>query len=121
MILVDTSVWIDHLRLSDPTLVDLLESAEVATHPLVIGELAVGSIRSRDQFLGLLGQLPRMPIATDTEVLTFIEARKLHGQGLGIVDVHLLASTTLLPGSSIWTRDSRLLGAATTLGLAASS
>lgn len=121
MILVDTSVWIAHLRLSDPTLVDLLESAEVATHPLVIGELAVGSIRSRDQFLGLLGQLPRMPIATDTEILTFIDARNLYGQGLGIVDVHLLASTMLLPGSTIWTRDLRLLTAATALGLASSS
>lgn len=116
MILVDTSVWIDHLRSSDPTLVDLLESSEVANHPLVIGELAVASIRSRDQFLDLLAQLPSMPIASDTEVLTFIDARKLYGQGLGIVDVHLLASVMLLPGSTLWTRDSRLLSAATALG-----
>lgn len=121
MILVDTSVWIDHLRASNATLVDLLESAEVATHPLVIGELAVGSIRRRADFLDLLGQLPSMPVANSAEVLTFIDARTLYGQGLGIVDVHLLASATLLPGSTIWTRDSRLLSAATALGLASSS
>ena len=121
MILVDTSVWIDHLRSSDPTLVDLLESADVATHPLVIGELAVGSIRRRADFLDLLGQLPSIPVANSAEVLTFIDARRLYGQGLGIVDVHLLASATLLPGSTIWTRDSRLLSAATALGLASSS
>ena len=117
MILVDTSVWIDHLRASEPTLVELLESAAVATHPLVIGELAVGSLRNRAELLALLDELPRSPVASDTEVLSLIDAHRLHGQGLGVVDVHLLASTLLAPGSSLWTRDTRLRVAASSLGV----
>ena len=117
MILVDTSVWIDHLRASDATLVELLESAAVATHPLVIGELAVGSLRHREEFLAHLAELPRVPVADDSEVLGFISGHQLHGQGLGIVDIHLLASTLLAPGTSLWTRDARLRVAASSLGV----
>lgn len=117
MILVDTSVWIDHLRTSNDVLSGLLESVEVVTHPLIIGELAVGSLRDRAQFLELLDQLPRVPVANDDEILEFINAHGLHGRGLGIVDVHLLAATFLAPGISIWTRDSRLLKAAMSLGV----
>lgn len=117
MILVDTSVWIDHLRQSDPILVKHLDSVAVATHPLVIGELAVGSLRNRGEILGLLGDLPSMPVAHDDEVLAFINAHQLHGHGLGIVDVHLLASALLAPGTSLWTRDARLRAAASSLGV----
>lgn len=117
MILVDTSVWIDHLRESDPILVELLESVAVATHPLVIGELAVGSLRKRAEFLALLNELPRSPVVGEGEVLALINAHQLHGRGLGIVDVHLLASTLLAPGTSLWTRDARLRAAASSLGV----
>lgn len=117
MILVDTSVWIDHLRSRDPALVGLLELVAAATHPLVIGELAVGSLRNRSEFLDLLEELPLAPVADDAEVLAFINAYKLHGRGLGIVDLHLLASTLLAPGTSLWTRDVRLRDAASSLGV----
>ena len=117
MILVDTSVWIDHLRQSDPTLVELLEAVAVGTHPLVIGELAVGSLRNRAELLALLDELPRAPVADENEVLALINAHQLHGHGLGIVDVHLLASTLLAPGTSLWTRDARLRAAASSLGV----
>ena len=117
MILVDTSIWIDHLRESDPILVELLDSVAVATHPLVIGELAVGSLRNRDEVLGLLHDLPSTPVAHHDEVLAFIDAYRLHGQGLGIVDVHLLASALLAPGTSLWTRDARLRAAASSLSV----
>lgn len=117
MILVDTSVWIDHLRSAEPGLVGLLESVAVATHPLVIGELAVGSLRNRLEFLQLLDELPRTPVADESEVLALVHAYALHGQGLGIVDVHLLASTLLAPGVSLWTRDTRLQAAASSLGV----
>ena len=117
MILVDTSIWIDHLKSTDAALVELLDSVQVLTHPLVIGELAVGSLRQREEFLRLLDELPQAPIADSSEVLTFIDAYRLHGQGLGIVDVHLLASILLAPGASLWTRDARLRAAASSLGV----
>lgn len=117
MILVDTSIWIDHLRVGDKALSDLLEATEVAIHPLVLGELAVGSIRGRETFLGLLRQLPNVPVADTAEVLAFVDTHALHGQGLGIVDVHLLASTLLTPDGWLWTRDARLRKAAAALGV----
>lgn len=117
MILVDTSVWIDHLRSADSTLMELLESVDVATHPLVVGELAVGSLRDRDEFLGLLEQLPQVPVASDAEVHALITRQALHGQELGIVDIHLLASALLAPGISLWTRDARLRAAADSLSV----
>lgn len=117
MILVDTSIWIDHLRSTNDALASLLETSEVITHPLVLGELAVASLRRRDEFLRLLDELPSAPLADSSEVLAFIDAYRLHGQGLGIVDVHLLASTLLAPGTSLWTRDARLRAAASSLGV----
>lgn len=109
MILVDTSVWIDHLHDADTHLVALLDQGMVLTHPLVIGELAMGSIRERDTFLELLGELPTVPVASADEVLTLIEFRRLSGKGLGIVDAHLLAAALLAPGTSLWSRDARLV------------
>ena len=117
MILVDTSVWIDHLRQADPRLGALLESADVVTHPMVVGELAMGDIRPRSELLDLLDQLPHCSIATHTEVMALIEAQRLHGKGLGIVDAHLLASAVLTPGTALWTRDKQLAKAAATLGV----
>ncbi len=108
MILVDTSVWIDHLRNADPKLIYLLERNMVACHPVVIGEVALGSIKNRETIIRALSDLPSLVIAEHQEVLDFIELHLLSGSGVGFSDVHLLASVMLTPKSKIWTRDKRL-------------
>lgn len=118
MILVDTSVWIDHFRKDDRILKRRLESAQVATHPFVIGEIALGSIKSRDLVLSSLANLPAVTVATDDEVLTFIDTASLAGLGVGYLDAHLLAAVKLTPGASLWTRDRKLKAAAASLDLA---
>ncbi len=119
MILVDTSVWIDHLRAGDDALAALLESGRVLVHPFVICELALGNLRQRDLVLGSLRDLPQASVATDRELLHFIERNAIFGLGIGHVDAHLLAATRLTAGAALWTRDKRLLAAADRLGLAA--
>jgi predicted nucleic acid-binding protein len=119
VILVDTSVWIDHLRRVDQILMDLLDRGLVVVHPFVIGELAVGDLRPRDAVLEGLQKLRRIAVADDEEVLRFIEQRRLFGHGLGYIDVHLLAATCLTPETSLWTHDKRLSAAAEHLSLAA--
>ena len=119
MILVDTSVWIDHLRTGDIQLADLLQNGQVLTHPFVIGELACGNLRHREELLKLLGDLPKAPVASNEEVYQFIETNRLMGRGIGFVDVHLLASVRLADKALIWTRDKRLQKAARQLKLAA--
>jgi len=114
--LVDTSVWVDHLARGNPSLVDLLEAGEVETHPFVIGELALGHLRWREKILGLLKALPAMPEAEHAEVMGLIEDRGLAGSGLGWVDAHLLASA-LLGGTRVWTLDRPLASAAASLGI----
>ena len=118
MILVDTSVWIDHLRSGESLLAHALESGQVLMHPFVVGELACGNLQQRDEVLRLLGDLPSAPTATDQEVLNLIERRALMGWGIGYIDVHLLASTALAADARIWTRDRRLERVATELELA---
>ena len=118
MILVDTSVWIDHLRQSDEKLVQLLDADRVLTHPHVVGELALGNLRNRHAVLGALQDLPRVPVATDDEVLHFIDTNAVFGIGIGYTDAHLLAAVRLSPGTRLWTRDKRLLAASTRQGLA---
>ena len=117
MILVDASVWVDHLRFRDKTLGDLLERGGVLVHPFVIGELALGNLRQRDLFLGALSDLPRVAVTTDDEVLHFIHQHALFGLGVGYLDAHLLAAVALTAGSTLWTRDKRLHTAAGQLGL----
>jgi hypothetical protein len=117
MILVDTSVWVDHLRGGDAQLEELLEHGSVLTHPFVIGELALGKIPKRKVFLSALGDLPKAAMATDDEVLRFISDQSLHGLGVGYIDVHLLAAVKLTAGASLWTRDKRLLRVAQKLSL----
>jgi predicted nucleic acid-binding protein len=119
MILVDTSVWIDHLRSGDALLAALLDRGQVLAHPFVIGELALGSLRQRDVVLEALQDLPQATVATDAEVRHFIAGHALFGLGIGYVDVHLMAAVQLTPGTSLWTRDKRLHAAAEKLGLAA--
>jgi predicted nucleic acid-binding protein len=117
MILVDTSIWIDHLHRSDPSLVALLNGSQVCTHRMVIGELALGSLRDRTSILGLLADLPRTPHATDAEVLSFVAGHALFGIGLSLVDAHLLAALRISSADRLWTRDRRLRMAAERLGV----
>lgn len=118
MILVDTSVWIDHLRSGEPALSEALEGGRVLMHPFVLGELACGNLKNRSEVLRLLGDLPAAPTATDPETLDFIERRALMGRGIGYIDVHLLASAALDGVARLWTRDRRLSAAAAELELA---
>ncbi len=120
MILVDTSVWIDHLRSGDENLATLLNRSQVLVHPFVLGELACGNLANRDEVLGLLKDLPRSPVATDNEVLIYIEQQTLMGRGIGYIDAHLLAAVALEGTARLWTRDKRLHAVADTLSLIAS-
>jgi len=117
MLLVDTSVWIDHLRRGDNRLRETLCAGQVLTHPFVIGELACGTLRNRAGILELLQALPQVKTASDAEALVFIEQRRLHGKGLGLIDVHLLAAC-VLSRTCLWTRDLHLARAAVDLGVA---
>lgn len=117
MILVDTSVWVDHLRKRVPALAELLEDGAVLMHPFVLGELACGNLKDRKEVLGLLARLPAALVATDAETLLFIGQRALMGQGIGYIDAHLLASVTLTEGAQLWTRDKRLTAVAERLGV----
>ena len=116
MILADTSVWVEHLRRGEPRLVSLLEAGDVLCHAFVIGELACGHLRQRAKILGLLSALPSIGAANHEEVLGFIERHKLQGKGLGLIDMHLLASCALA-GSPLWTLDSRLAKTAAQFGV----
>lgn len=118
MILVDSSIWIDHLRAGEPALAELLNAGRVLTHPFVVGELACGNLKNRKQVLSLLQDLPAAPVATEEEVLFFIERRGLMGKGIGYVDAHLLASISVTGTGRLWTRDKRLDAVAGSIGLA---
>lgn len=118
MILVDTSVWVDHFRADDAVLAGLLTRGRVLTHPFVIGELALGNLRQRTAILNELLALPQADVAADDEVLSYIGREALFGQGIGYVDAHLLAAVRLMPGVLLWTRDKHLLPVAGQLSLA---
>ncbi len=116
MTLVDTSVWIDHLRKGNPRLAQLLNQGMVLCHPYVIGELACGNLSNRSEILSLLHSLPRARRANDSEVMHLVEVNHLYGKGLGWIDMHLLASA-LLTQSNLWTLDKRLKGIATAMAI----
>jgi predicted nucleic acid-binding protein len=118
VILVDTSVWVGHLRASLRALAALLDAGMVLAHPFVIGELALGDLRQRDIVLKALSDLSTASVATDTEVLHFIDQHALFGRGIGYVDAHLLAAVQLTPGARLWTNDRRLHAVAVQLELA---
>ncbi len=120
MTLVDTSVWIDHLRSGNRNLTDLLEADEVFVHPFVIGELACGNLQNRAEILNLLRALPQVTKAADEEVLQLIGGRNLQGKGLGLIDVHLLASC-LMERCYLLTKDTRLAAVAADMGLGGGS
>jgi predicted nucleic acid-binding protein len=117
VILVDTSVWVDHFRSGVARLAQVLEAGQVLAHPFVIGELACGNLQNRREVLDLLGRLPSVPMATHAEALGFLEARSLMGRGIGFVDVHLLASAALATPARLWTLDRRLSAVASELHL----
>jgi predicted nucleic acid-binding protein len=119
VILIDTSVWVDHLRAGDDAVVGLLGAGRVLAHPFVIGELALGNLRHRQAVLTSLQDLPQATVATEQEVMRFIDQQSLAGLGIGYIDTHLLASTQLTNSASLWSRDKRLLRVAEQLGLAA--
>jgi predicted nucleic acid-binding protein len=116
MVLVDTSVWVEHLRSGNIGLESLLNDGDVVCHPFIIGELACGNLKNRAEIISLLQELPLALQADDEEALHFIEDRKLMGKGIGYVDVHLLMSA-ILTKSSLWTLDKRLHDVAGKLGL----
>ena len=117
MVLVDTSVWIDHLRAGSRHLTEHLEHGGVLGHPWVTGELALGNLSNRSEILTLLGNLPQANLATPDEVLSLIDRESLHGLGIGYVDAQLIAATRLTPGATLWTRDKRLAATAERLGI----
>ena len=121
MILADTSVWIDHFRIGDAELVRELDAGRILMHPMVIGELSCGMLRNRAAILDLLGRLPGMPVATHDEAMLFLEQHRLMGRGIGLVDLHLLASVALAAPARLWTRDRRLATVGQNLGLLLSS
>jgi len=116
MILVDTSIWINHFNKSNSGLIELLNSTEVCIHPFIIGELACGNISNRAEILSLLKSLPLVETVLDEEIFIFIENKKLYGIGLGFIDVHLLASA-LINSVKLWTNDKPLNKAAVNLGI----
>jgi len=119
LILVDTSVWIDHLRTPNVAFVRLLNDFQVLMHPLVVGELAMGNLRDRDVVMGALAGLPQAVVARDDEVLAFVAREALHGLGIGYADACLLAAARLTPDARLWTRDRRLADVAGRMGVAA--
>ena len=112
MIVVDTSVWIDHLSAENHELIYLLNNDMMLMHPMVIGELAVGNIRNRSSTMALLTNLPRAQVADDDAELDFIESRRLMGRGIGYIDARILFATWLTGDDSLWARDRRLVNAA---------
>jgi len=115
-ILVDTGIWIDHLHQAEPELQRLLVNGQAVTHPVVVGELACGSIKKRKHFLSSLKYLPSLPEVSSGECLYFLEENKLWGRGLGWGDMHLLAACRL-GENTIWTRDKPLCAAAGEVGI----
>lgn len=119
MILVDSSIWIDHFRSAVPLLQELIIERNVMSHPFVVGELAMGSLRDREIAIRSLSRLPRALVMDDDDVLALIARFKIYARGLGYIDAHLLASTRSTPAASIWTRDRRVQAVAEELGIAA--
>lgn len=119
MILVDTSVWIDHLRHSNEMLVEILGQSRVVTHPLILAELALGSLASRQQVLAHLSDLPGLASVHHDELIAFIEGQTLYGRGIGVLDAHLLAAVRIAPGALLWTADRNLAAVAAEMGLSA--
>jgi predicted nucleic acid-binding protein len=120
LILADTSIWIDHLRLGDEQLRKHLNDGIIAIHPFIIAELALASLQERVKTLALLDRLPQVRVAQMNEVRLAIEARRLYSRGIGLIDAHLIASIFINPPTLLWTRDKQLRKVAEDLGIHAS-
>lgn len=117
MILADTVVWIDLLRGRNPVMRALLQAGQIAMHPLIVAELALGSLSNRGKTLADLDSLATVKVAHLAEVRGMIEAHKLYSRGIGLTDAHLVASCLLSPGTKLWTRDTALRRVAASLGI----
>ncbi len=120
MILADTTVWIDHLRSSDPEMNRLLRNGSIAMHPFIVAEISLGSLRDRRKTLAQLDELFRVNVANLDEVRLLIESHALYSRGIGLIDAHLAASCLITPGTELWTRDVALQRIAKSLGILAS-
>lgn len=118
MILADTSVWADHLRRKDATMSTCLDLGEIVMHPFVLGELSLGSMPKYDAVIATLMAMPAIQVAQADEVLVLVRNNMLMGTGIGYIDAHLLASSLIVSGTHVWTRDKRLRRAAERLGVA---
>ncbi|MEY4556539.1 MAG: hypothetical protein RL093_1658 [Pseudomonadota bacterium] len=117
MILADTSIWTDHLRSPSPEFAVRLAVREILMHPFVVGELALGNLPARANFLADLSDMPKATVAEDREVLRMIETNGLNGSGIGWVDAHLIASARLFAATALWTRDKRMFAVSQSLGI----
>ena len=119
MILADTSIWIDHFRSIELEMLWQLDKRNIVMHPLIVAELALGSLRDRAETLAFLDCLPSVCVARLDEVRKMVEARSLYCRGIGLIDAHLIASALINPPTLLWTRDKRLRGIAEALGICA--
>jgi predicted nucleic acid-binding protein len=117
VILADTSIWIEHFRHSNIQLQKLLDSGQVLMHPLVVAELALGSLGHRAKMLAELDAILQVPVLPLSAVRHLIEARQLYSKGIGLTDAHLVGSCLITPGTRLWTRDAALRGVAQALGI----
>jgi predicted nucleic acid-binding protein len=117
VILADTSIWLDHLRGHTPEMVNLLGRGEIAMHPFIVAEIALGSLHNRRQRLAEMGALLEVRVAQLDEVRYMIEAHSLYSKGIGLTDAHLVASCLLTPGTQLWTRDVAMKKVAAALGI----
>jgi predicted nucleic acid-binding protein len=118
MILVDTSIWVNHFRKADAALLQLLTEGSAGMHPFIVGELACGNLKNRAAALDDLARLPQTPVASETEVSHLLQSSRLWGKGLGWVDLHLLAAAKL-SGWGLYTADRALMRAASAIGISA--
>jgi predicted nucleic acid-binding protein len=119
VILADTSIWIDHFRSEDEEMLRLLLKRSIVMHPMIVAELALGSLRERAETLAFLDWLPSLRVARLNEVRQMVEAHSLYCRGIGLIDAHLFASALINPSARLWTRDKRLRGIAEALGICA--
>lgn len=117
MILADTSIWVDHLRSSNPQMQSLLNRGRIAMHPCVVAEIALGSLSNRRLKLAAMDSLRKVKVAQLSEVRRMIEAHALYSKGIGLTDAHLIASCLITPGTQLWTRDAAMMKVAVALGI----
>ena len=117
MILADTSVWVNHLRSRDSEMENLLGNGQIAMHPYIVAEIALGSLHNRRKILEEMEMLLEVRVAKLNEVRHMIEAHTLYSKGIGLTDAHLIASCLLTPGTQLWTRDGALKKVAKALGI----